>query len=155
MGKLIPRSLAYVVDFIVSVKVFVYLTPLLEQYVPPFARAYQPQTFYGHGETVVTLLFVVIFLGLLAGAVGRTPGMVVMALKIQTPQGTRIGVAAGILREITKLLCLTVLVGTIWALYGFVVRERPFYDDWFGCQVVPVQPKGIIASQESESRADS
>ena len=155
MGNLIPRSLAYIVDFIVSVKVFFYLAPLAQQHVPAFARAYQPQTFYGHGETVVTLLFVVVFLGILAGALGRTPGMVVMALKIQTPQGSPIGIAAGILREITKLLCLTVLVGTIWALYGFIVRERPFYDDWFGCELVPVQPKGVVASQKSEPRADS
>lgn len=155
MGNLIPRSLACIVDFIVSVKVFVYLAPLLEQYVPAFARAYRPQTFYGHGETVVTLLFVVVFLGLLAGGLGRTPGMVVMALKLQTPQGAPIGVAAGILREMTKLLCLTVLVGAICALYGFIVRERPFYDDWFGCELVPVQRKDTVSSRKDEPRADS
>ena len=136
MANLFPRSMAYIIDFVLMINLLEYLAPTLSEQFPLFAEAYNETSFYGHGTTVVSLLFMVVFLGFTIGVSGYSPGKLMMSLRVVNKQGRPIGIAAGILREMTKAGCLGIFIGTIWVLYGFVVRERPFYDDWFGSELV-------------------
>ena len=91
----------------------------------------------------------VVLIGFTIGLSGYSPGKLMMSLRVVNEKGRPIGIAAGILREMTKAGCLGIFIGTIWVLYGFVVKERPFYDDWFGSKLIRFQGPSLMGPQKN------
>lgn len=87
--------------------------------------------------------------GVLVGLTGRTPGKLIMFLKVVNRAGRTIGVAQGLLREVVKIISLGFFFfGAIWALYGMVTTGRTFYDEWLGIDADDLKPAGLTPTQK-------
>lgn len=90
----------------------------------------------------------ILALGILVGQFGKSPGKLVMFLKVVNESKRSPGLAQGILREIIKLLCGMFLFGALYALYGIITRGRAFYDDWLSLDVEDQKPIGLTDRQK-------
>jgi uncharacterized RDD family membrane protein YckC len=97
----------------------------------------------------VSLAFPVAVLGLLIGFTGRTPGKLIMFLKVQDRYGRAPGVAQALLREVVKAVSFSFVCGALWALYGLVTSGRTFYDDWLGLEVEDLSTLGLTDVQKN------
>ena len=90
----------------------------------------------------------VLILGLLVGVFGRSPGKLVMFLKVQDRSGRVPGVPQGIVREVIKVVSTMFLFGGLYAIYGLVTSGKTFYDDWLGLDVDDLKPTGLTDRQK-------
>jgi uncharacterized RDD family membrane protein YckC len=114
-----------------------------------------PQPLHGLtllGRWGISLGFPILFLGMLTGLTGRSPGKWIMFLKLEDHGGDPPGIAQGILREIIKAISLGFFFGTIWALQGLVTSGRTFYDDWLDLRVDDLRPSGLTPTQKKFRR---
>lgn len=91
----------------------------------------------------------VLLYGTLIGLTGRTPGKLLMFLKVQDRYGRRPGLAQGLLREVVKVISLGFVCGALWAIYGLVTSGRTFYDDWLDLEVEDLRPSGLTDVQKN------
>jgi uncharacterized RDD family membrane protein YckC len=107
------------------------------------------QMFAGLGSWGISLLGPVLVTGTLVGLTGRTPGKLLMFLKV-SDGGDPPGLAQGILREIIKTVSISFFfLGPIWALQGLVTRGETFYDQWLDLQVEDLRPYGLSETQKN------
>jgi hypothetical protein len=105
--------------------------------------------FAGLGSWGLSLGLPVLVTGTLVGLTGRTPGKLLMFLKV-TDAGDPPGLAKGILREIIKTVSISFFfLGPIWALQGVVTRGETFYDQWLDLQVEDFRPYGLSETQKN------
>jgi uncharacterized RDD family membrane protein YckC len=110
-----------------------------------------PHHFHGFmaiGVGALSLGAPILIIGVLSGLTGRSPGKLVMFLKIEDYGGDPPGIAQGILREIIKAVSLGFFFGTIWALQGIVTRGSTFYDEWLDLRVEDLRPSGLTPTQK-------
>lgn len=101
------------------------------------------------GAWGISLLAPVLVTGTLIGLTGRTPGKLLMFLKV-SDYGEPPGLAQGILREIIKTVSMSFFfLGPIWALQGLVTRGETFYDQWLDLQVEDLRPYGLSQTQRN------
>src|SRR5262249_26434409 len=84
----------------------------------------------GIGAWGLSLIVPAVVVGTISGLTGRTPGKLLMFLKIQDHSGSPPGMAQGIVREIVKLVSLGFFFGVFWALQGMIAQGQKFYDQW-------------------------
>lgn len=101
------------------------------------------------GMWAISLAVPVCLVGALVGLTGRTPGKLILFLKVEDRHGQRPGLAQGILREAVKAVSMTIICGAFFALYGLVTRGRTFYDDWLGLDVEDLKPSGLTETQKN------
>ena len=103
----------------------------------------------GLGSWGILILGPVLVTGTLVGLTGRTPGKLIMFLRV-SDAGEPPGLAQGILREIIKTVSMTFFfLGPIWALQGLVTRGETFYDQWLDLQVEDLRPYGLSETQKN------
>ena len=144
----LKRIAAYIIDFAL---IFVPITALLEvSQANLFSRMPEHFVAFAHlGSWGISLLGPVLVSGVLIGLTGRTPGKLIMFLKV-SDYGDPPGLAKGILREIVKVVSITFLfMGAIWALQGLVTRGETFYDNWLDLQVEDLRPYGLSETQKN------
>lgn len=90
----------------------------------------------------------ILALGFFVGLFGKSPGKLVMFLKVVNESKRAPGLAQGILREIIKVLCGMFLFGALYALYGVITRGKAFYDDWLSLDVEDQKPIGLTDRQK-------
>lgn len=105
--------------------------------------------FVGLGAGLLSMAFPVLFLGVLSGLTGRTPGKWITFLRVEDHGGDPPGIAQGIVREIVKLVSLGFFFGMIWALQGLVTRGETFYDEWLDLRVEDLRPSGLTPTQKN------
>jgi hypothetical protein len=145
------RILAYVIDTaLIVTPVSFYLRPLqgrLAQALPSFWQVYA-----GFIGWVLSMGVPVVVIGTLVGLSGRTPGKLLMFLRVHGPRGRKPGIAAGLLREAVKAISASFILGAIFALYGVITRGSTFYDDWLGLDVEDLRPSGLTDVQKNFRR---
>jgi uncharacterized RDD family membrane protein YckC len=87
--------------------------------------------------------------GILTGLTGRSPGKLLMFLRVKDAGGDPPGIAQGILREIIKAVSLGFFFGMIYALQGLVTRGQTFYDAWLDLDVEDLRPVGLTETQKN------
>ncbi len=144
----LKRIAAYIIDFAV---IYMPITFLMEFGQATFVTGIPPHLhmFAAMGSWGVSILAPVLVTGTLIGLTGRTPGKLVMFLKVND-YGNPPSIAKGILREIVKTVAMSFfLLGTIWALQGLVTRGETFYDQWLDLQVEDLRPYGLSETQKN------
>jgi uncharacterized RDD family membrane protein YckC len=101
------------------------------------------------GAWGLSVLIPAVIIGTISGLTGRTPGKLLMFLKIHDHSGSPPGIAQGILREIVKLFALGFFFGTLWALLGIIARGQTFYDEWMDLEVEDLNPVGLTPTQKN------
>jgi uncharacterized RDD family membrane protein YckC len=97
----------------------------------------------------ISILAPVLVTGTLVGLTGRTPGKLIMFLRVHDG-GDPPGIAQGILREIIKTVSMSFFfLGPIWALQGLVTRGETFYDQWLALEVEDLRPYGLTETQKN------
>ena len=144
----LKRIAAYIIDFaLIYMPVTVLLTfgqAMLFTGISPHLHM-----FAALGSWGISILAPVLVTGTLIGLTGRTPGKLIMFLKVND-YGDPPGIAKGILREIVKTVSITfVFLGPIWALQGLVTRGETFYDQWLDLQVEDLRPYGLSETQKN------
>jgi hypothetical protein len=142
------RIVAYVIDMgLVVTPVTFFLRPLearLTGVLPAFWQVYSG--FFGW---ILSMGVPVLIIGTLVGLTGRTPGKLLMFLRLEGRRGARPGVAAGLLREVVKAVAASVIFGGLYALYGVITSGRAFYDDWLGLEVEDLRQTGLTDVQKN------
>jgi uncharacterized RDD family membrane protein YckC len=144
----LKRIAAYIIDFAL---IYIPITTLLEiAQAGLFTRIPQHLVaFASLGSWGISILGPVLVSGVLIGLTGRTPGKLIMFLKV-SDLGDPPGLAKGVLREIIKTVSITFLfLGPIWALQGLVTRGETFYDNWLDLQVEDLRPYGLSETQKN------
>lgn len=143
----LKRIIAYVIDYALT---YIPLMFFITMYYHPTET--QPVTpihsIIAFVLGWIPLLGPLIIYGLLIGLTGRTPGKLIMFLKVTHQSGSRLGIAKGILREIIKFISFAFFFGAIWALFGIVTSERTFYDEWLNAEVEDLKPFGLTPAQK-------
>src|SRR5262249_37035048 len=99
----------------------------------------------GGGSLVIPPLI----LGVLTGLTGRTPGKLIMFLRVQDYGGDPPGGAPGIVREGVKAVSLAFFFGMVYALQAVVTNRRTFYDEWLDLDVEDLRPTGLTETQKN------
>jgi len=144
----LKRIAAYVIDFVL---IYTPITSLLSfGQVGVVARI--PRHFHmfmAMGSWGISILAPVLITGTLIGLTGRTPGKLLMFLKVNDG-GDPPGIAQGILREIIKTVSMMFFfLGPLWALQGLVTRGETFYDQWLDLEVEDLRPYGLSETQKN------
>ena len=103
----------------------------------------------GIGAWGISILIPAVVVGMISGLTGRTPGKLLMFLKVQDHSGSPPGIAQGILREIVKLVALGFFFGIFWELQGMIARGQTFYDEWMDIEVEDLNPVGLTPTQKN------
>ncbi len=147
----LKRIVAYFIDFAL---IYTPMTSLLSFGQATLFAGIPPHLhmFAAMGSWGVSILAPVLVTGTLIGLTGRTPGKLLMFLKVND-YGDPPGIAKGILREILKAVSMTFFfLGPIWALQGLVTRGETFYDHWLDLQVEDLRPYGLSETQKNWRR---
>src|SRR4030042_7148203 len=145
----LKRIVAYIIDYTLIMIAFAFIMPLLYALLPKTEEANPYFSVLGFAFSGLSMALPVVVYGIMVGLWGRTPGKLIMFLKVQTRSGQLPGIPHGILREIIKLISLWCFFCLIWALFGIVTRESAFYDDWLGFEVEDLRPWGLTETQKN------
>ncbi len=104
---------------------------------------------FGIGAWGLSMLVPAVVVGTISGLTGRTPGKLLLFLKVQDHSGSPPGIAQAILREIVKLFTLGFFFGVFWALQGMIARGQTFYDEWMDLEVEDLNPVGLTPTQKN------
>ncbi len=144
----LKRIAAYIIDFAL---IYTPITILLTFGQGKLFEGISPHLhmFAAMGSWGISILAPVLVTGTLIGLTGRTPGKLIMFLKVND-YGDPPGLAKGILREIVKTASMSFFfLGPIWALQGLVTRGETFYDQWLDLQVEDLRPHGLSETQKN------
>jgi uncharacterized RDD family membrane protein YckC len=101
------------------------------------------------GSWGLSIVGPVLINGTLTGLTGRSPGKLLMFLRVKDAGGDPPGIAQGILREIIKAVSLGFFFGMIYAIQGLVARGQTFYDAWLDLDVEDLRPVGLTETQKN------
>ena len=142
------RIIAYVIDIIVMTIPSYFCVSWVEtkifESLPERVEQYAGLLIWG-----VSLLTPVLVLGVLSGLTGRTPGKLLMFLKVVDHGGDPPGIVQGILREIAKAVSLGFFFGMFYALQGLLTSKQTFYDTWLDLEVEDLRPVGLTPTQKN------
>jgi uncharacterized RDD family membrane protein YckC len=144
----LKRIAAYIIDFAL---IYTPITSLLTLGGGPILGRISPHfhMFAATASWGISLLAPVLVTGTLIGLTGRTPGKLIMFLRVHD-YGDPPGIAQGILREIIKTVSMSFFfLGPIWALQGLVTHGETFYDQWLDLQVEDLRPYGLSETQRN------
>ncbi len=144
----LKRMAAYAIDLVL---VFTPLTAAIA-YGDAMLLHLAPPALHGPfalGSWGLSILIPAVVVGTISGLTGRTPGKLLMFLKIRDHSGSPPGIAQGILREIIKLFTLAFFFGIFWALAGIIGRGQTFYDEWMDLEVEDLNPVGLTPTQKN------
>ncbi len=145
----LKRIAAYAIDYAL------FLAPtliLLELAGHPNLQGRMPEPLrplLGLAGMGTTLLIPPLALGILTGITGRTPGKLIMFLKVQDYGGDPPGIAQGVVREVVKAVFLGFFFGMIYALQSVVTNRRTFYDEWLDLDVEDLRRSGLTETQKN------
>jgi uncharacterized RDD family membrane protein YckC len=144
----LKRIAAYIIDFALIYTPIASLLSLGEGAV----LGGMPTHFHFFAATAgwgISILAPVLVTGTFIGLTGRTPGKLIMFLKVHDG-GDPPGIAQGILREIIKTVSISFFfLGPIWALQGLVTHGQTFYDQWLSLEVEDLRPYGLTETQKN------
>jgi len=144
----LKRIAAYIIDFVL---IYAPITSLLSLGRGPLFGGI-PEHFHMFAATAswgISMLAPILVTGTLIGLTGRTPGKLIMFLKVNDG-GDPPGIAQGILREIIKTVSMMFFfLGPLWALQGLVTRGETFYDQWLDLEVEDLRPYGLSETQKN------
>jgi hypothetical protein len=148
------RIFAYVIDMAVLLTPVTFLLGPLQarigESLPEFWRVYS-----GFVGWLLSMAVPVVVVGFLVGLTGRTPGKLVMFLRVVPRRGgpgEKPGVPNALLREVIKALCASFIFGALYALFGIITSGKAFYDDWLGLDVEDLRPSGLTDVQKNWRR---
>jgi uncharacterized RDD family membrane protein YckC len=146
----LKRIAAYIIDFaLIYTPITILLSYGQATLVAGIPQQQHLHMFAAMGSWGISILAPVLVTGTLIGLTGRTPGKLIMFLRV-IDCGAPPGIAQGILREIIKTVSMTFFfLGPIWALHGLVTRGETFYDTWLGLQVEDLRPYGLSETQKN------
>jgi uncharacterized RDD family membrane protein YckC len=151
----LKRMVAYIIDFVL---IYTPITAAIgyaevRYFPPPVSPEHVHMPMLTMASTMgwgISLLVPVLVTGTLIGLTGRTPGKLIMFLKVQDPGGDPPGIAQGIVREVVKAVSIGFFfLGPIWALQGLVTRGETFYDQWLELEVEDLRPYGLTETQKN------
>lgn len=102
----------------------------------------------GLGLWALSVAGPVLILGTLTGLTGRTPGKLLLFLRVQDAGGDPPGLANGIVREVVKAVSLAFFLGMLYALQGILTGRQSFYDKWLDLEVDDLRPGGLTPTQK-------
>jgi uncharacterized RDD family membrane protein YckC len=145
----LKRIAAYIIDFVLIYTPITSLIGFGQGTVFGGAMAPHFHLFAATASWGVSILAPVLITGTLIGLTGRTPGKLILFLKVNDG-GDPPGIAQGILREIIKTVSMSFFfLGPIWALQGLVTHGETFYDQWLGLEVEDLRPYGLSETQKN------
>ena len=104
---------------------------------------------FGRGALIGSLFLPALILGAMTGLTGRTPGKLLMFLRVQDHVGDPPGIAHGILRELAKVLLFATVYGLYYALASALNNREALYDSWLGLEVDDLRPYGLTETQKN------
>lgn len=144
----LKRLAAYVIDY-----GLILLPTLMGLGIAEHALGSQlPQGFRGHLGLFtwgISLPAPALVLGVMTGLTGRTPGKLVMFLRVQDYGGDPPGVAQGVVRGLVKAVSLGFFFGMLYALQAIVTNRRTFSDEWLDLEVEDLRPSGLTPTQKN------
>lgn len=141
----LKRILAYIIDMALVVVPIQFYTDDFSALLGKYLKL--PEFFQGSLWMLQTGV-PILLLGVVVGLTGKTPGKLLMFLKVVNHSMRAPGLAQGILREIIKLVCGMFFLGALYALYGIVTGGKTFYDDWLSLDVEDQKPTGLTDRQK-------
>jgi uncharacterized RDD family membrane protein YckC len=144
----LKRIAAYVIDMVL---VYTPLAALIGLGETPFLSRLSPHLhmFATLGATGFAFGGPILVNGILTGLTGRSPGKLIMFLRVKDAGGDPPGIAEGILREIIKAVSLGFFFGMIYALQGLVTSGQTYYDAWLDLDVEDLKPYGLSETQKN------
>jgi len=131
------RVSAYVIDItllLISVALFMKID--MNQLAMVFTQGMIGFTAPSVDSIILTVIIPVSLFGIMTGVLGKTPGKMLMRLRVCGLDSTPVGIKKGLIREAIKCAAFTCLIlGIPWALYGLFTEGSTFYDDWLGLSV--------------------
>ena len=144
----LKRIFAYLIDyaniFLSSLIVVKLLSVTVFTSVPPHLQAGLSIATWG-----LSLLLPTLLLGIMTGLTGRTPGKLLMFLRVQDHGEDPPGIVQRILREVIKVVSLGFFLGIFLALQAVVNIKPTYYDDWFNLEVEDLLPYGLTETQKN------
>jgi uncharacterized RDD family membrane protein YckC len=87
-------------------------------------------------SVILTIIVPIVLFGIMIGLTGKTPGKMLLKLRVQGFDNRPVGIKKGLLREAIKWAAFTCLIlGVVWAFYGLFTEGRTFYDEWLSLTV--------------------
>lgn len=147
----LKRIVAYGIDVGIAMFISTLLTGQLYKYMTTVPQLSQVKDILpGYASLAITAGIPIVLFGTLSGALGWTPGKLILFLRVRNNNGRNPGISQGILREIVKYVGTTFMFfGAIWALYGIITSQSTFYDDWIGLDVEDLKPSGLTETQKN------
>jgi uncharacterized RDD family membrane protein YckC len=131
------RIIAYLIDIILMLLIVAFsLNIELNQLAICFAQGLSRFSTQSTETIIITVIIPIILFGLSTGLLGKTPGKLIMRLKVTGHDNQPAGIKKGLIREAIKCAVLTFLIfGLAWALYDLFTTGRTFYDEWLNLSV--------------------
>jgi uncharacterized RDD family membrane protein YckC len=143
----LKRIAAYVIDYaLVLLPTLIGLSALASIYqerLPGDVQRYIHVAQWG-----LSLLAPALVLGVMTGLTGRTPGKLIMFLRVHDGCGDPPGLVQGVVREIVKAVSLGFLFGMLYALQALVTNQQTYYDLWLNLEVEDLRPVGLTPTQK-------
>jgi len=144
----LKRIVAYVIDYAILFIPSIYaLDVLLPISLRTHASKFMP--FWSFSSLGISLVLPAVLLGIMTGLTGRTPGKLLMFLRVQDYADDPPGIGPGILREVIKAVSLAFVFGMIYALQAVVNKRPAFYDEWLNLEVEDLAPYGLTETQKN------
>jgi uncharacterized RDD family membrane protein YckC len=87
-------------------------------------------------SVILTIIVPIVLFGIMIGLTGKTPGKMLLKLRVQGFDNRPVGIKKGLLRKAIKWAAFTCLIlGVVWAFYGLFTEGRTFYDEWLSLTV--------------------
>jgi uncharacterized RDD family membrane protein YckC len=131
------RILAYLIDVTLMLLTVAFsLNIELNQLAIYFAQGFVGFSAPSTESIILTIIIPIILFGITTGLLGKTPGKMLMKLRVVRLDNQPTGIKNGIIRETIKCAAFTCLIlGLAWALYDLFTTGRTFYDDWLRLSV--------------------
>jgi uncharacterized RDD family membrane protein YckC len=131
------RIIAYFIDLFLMLLVVAFSLDIeLNQLAIYFTRGLVGFGIPPTESIILTIIVPIILFGITTGLLGKTPGKMLMRLRVTRLDSQPAGIKLGIIRETIKCAAITCMIfGLLWALYDIFTTGRTFYDDWLRLSV--------------------
>lgn len=153
--RAVKRVIAYVIDYVLVMIPMASLSATMVdwEFYNTLIEQYDALLWFSFVPSLVLMGCSVVVLGTLTGAVGWTPGKLLLSLRVRGYGRQPMGIARGIGREMIKAVSFVFFFGMLYALYTLVEHRKTFYDEWLHSDVEDLSPWGMTQTQKNWHKA--
>ena len=105
---------------------------------------------FGIGAWGISILIPAVVVGMISGMTGRTPGKLLMFLKVQDHSGSPPGIARASSGKSSSSSPWASSWGSSGRIQGMIARGQTFYDEWMDIEVEDLNPVGLTPTHGND-----